>query len=60
MEIKDISNINKIKILSYNIWFSEDYRSERSIALIETIINNNYDVLCLQEVVPSVFNYLCI
>lgn len=50
--------LNKIKILSYNIWFSEENRIERTISLIETIKDNNPDIICLQEVVKPVFDYL--
>lgn len=49
---------NKISILSYNIWFSEENRTERTISLIQTIKENNPDIICLQEVVKPVFDYL--
>lgn len=49
---------NRITILSYNIWFSDENRTERTISLIETIKGQNADIICLQEVVKPVFDYL--
>lgn len=44
--------------MSYNIWFSEEDRMERTISLIENIKENNPDVICMQEVTKPVFDYL--
>lgn len=51
-------NINKLKVLTYNIWFSDKYRHERLISLIETINSCDADIICLQEVMPDIFNYI--
>lgn len=41
---------NKIKIISYNIWFEDFNKTERLYSLLERIDQEKPDVLCLQEV----------
>src|ERR1700744_470837 len=58
---KDIEQISKnglIKIMSYNIWFSEFFRIERMISLVENINHYNPDIICMQEVISTVYDKL--
>ena len=50
--------MNNIKILSYNIWFDETDIYDRLGRLIELIEENNYDVICLQEVLSDKYDFL--
>ena len=50
--------MNVLTVLSYNIWFDETLRLERTVSLIQTIHNLNPDVICLQEVIPEVYDIL--
>lgn len=43
-----------IKILSYNVWFAPYKQIERINALIGQILTLDPDVICLQEVTPSI------
>jgi endonuclease/exonuclease/phosphatase family metal-dependent hydrolase len=47
-----------MKILSYNIWFSNDLIDERYNALLDLIKEENPDVICLQETTMYIFNKL--
>jgi len=47
-----------LKICSYNIFFDKMYILERTRALVKLLINNQYDIIFLQEVVPLVLEYL--
>lgn len=49
---------NKLKILSYNIWFSEMLWEQRTVSLVDVIRKNNPNVICLQEVRPIIFTSL--
>jgi endonuclease/exonuclease/phosphatase family metal-dependent hydrolase len=56
-----IDNINKsLKVLNYNIWFSDELRTERMISLINNISINDPDIITMQEVVPTVYNQLIV
>ena len=48
----------KLKLLTWNIWFDIRDREERMAALIEYILKEQPDVVCLQEVVPAVKTFL--
>ena len=50
--------MNKLHILSYNIWFEETMIKERTESLINIINKNDPDIVCLQEVRQDVFNIL--
>lgn len=39
-----------IKLLTYNVWFSDEYIDERSIALLGILKDSNADLMALQEV----------
>ena len=41
-----------LRVLTYNVWFSEKLRAARARALVELIRRSRPDVVCLQEVVP--------
>lgn len=47
-----------ISVLNYNIWFSEENRTERTISLLNTIDTHNPDIICLQEVTQPVYEHL--
>ena len=49
---------NKLKLLTWNIWFDHIDREERMAALIEYILREQPDVVCLQEVTPNVKVFL--
>lgn len=46
------------KVLSYNIWFEEYSRLDRLESLIATIMESNPDVICMQEVIPDMYEIL--
>lgn len=48
----------KLKVMSYNIWFSEYERDNRLKSLIHIINNENPDVVCLQEVLRGEYEKL--
>ena len=48
----------KLKLLTWNIWFDIMDREERMAALIQYILSEQPDVVCLQEVVPKVKIFL--
>lgn len=50
--------MNKLRIMSYNVWFDLYERELRTASLINIINDYNPDVICLQEVVPQVFKIL--
>jgi tyrosyl-DNA phosphodiesterase 2 len=50
--------MNVLTVVSYNIWFDETLRLERTVSLIQTIYNLNPDVICLQEVIPDMYEIL--
>jgi len=49
---------NKFKVLSYNIWFDETLCLERTISLVNIIIQLQPDIICLQEVRPDIHEIL--
>lgn len=48
--VNTLNKKNKMKILSYNIWFDNFNRTERLFSLFEVIEKNDPDIVCLQEV----------
>lgn len=50
--------MNKIKILSYNIWFEIDNIIERTNSLIKLINTKSFDVICLQEVKQDIYKII--
>ena len=50
--------MNFVKVISYNIWFEEILESERIESLLETLYNEDPDIICLQEVKPYVHEEL--
>ena len=47
-----------LNVLSYNIWFDAYKRAERLQSLIEIINKYKPDVLCLQEMIPEVYELM--
>lgn len=47
-ETKDI-NLNSLKILTFNVWFSQYYLKERAEELMKQIKKLKVDIVCLQE-----------
>lgn len=45
-------------VLSYNIWFGDCDRLTRLEALIATIVDLDPDIICLQEVIPDIYEVL--
>lgn len=50
--------MNKLTVVSYNIWFSDIMAIERVHSLIYMINKINADVICLQEVKPNIYKQL--
>ncbi|KAJ6363933.1 hypothetical protein OIU76_028961 [Salix suchowensis] len=49
--------LGSVKILSYNVWFREDLEMHRRMkALGELIQLHSPDVICLQEVIPDIYD----
>ena len=46
------------RVLSYNIWFEDRDRLARLEALMATIVDLDPDVICLQEVIPDIYEVL--
>ena len=57
-ECLDSFPATKLKLLTWNIWFDIMDREERMAALVEFILRELPDVVCLQEVVPNVKKFL--
>ena len=57
-ETANPSNGGYLKLLTWNIWFDILDREQRMAALIQYILSEKPDVVCLQEVVPSVKRFL--
>ncbi|AYV75967.1 MAG: endonuclease/exonuclease/phosphatase family protein [Terrestrivirus sp.] len=49
---------NSFIVMSYNIWFDEKDRNIRTDALVCTIRKHCPDVVCLQEVIPEIYEKL--
>ena len=47
-----------MKIFSLNVWFSEYLRYERSKILKKYLLENDYDIIFLQEVIVEVLSYI--
>jgi endonuclease/exonuclease/phosphatase family metal-dependent hydrolase len=43
-------NLDKLKIITYNVWFSEKNRINRAQALFAILEEHDPDIICLQEV----------
>lgn len=50
VDSNDLSNINAIKLLTYNVWFSDEYIEERAEALFKILNESDADIIALQEV----------
>ncbi len=50
--------MNKLSVLSYNVWFDNTLETERVTSLITTVSYHDPDVLCLQEVKPNIYAVL--
>jgi exonuclease III len=50
--------MSKFKVISYNIWFSDNQSLERTLSLINCINSLNPDVICLQEVRSDIHEIL--
>lgn len=46
------------RVLSYNVWFKDYKRMERTKELINRIKKNNPDLVCLQELIPETFEII--
>lgn len=55
---KQSTMIRNFKVMSYNIWFDDSDRLGRLESLIATILTSNPDVICMQEVIPDVYEIL--
>jgi endonuclease/exonuclease/phosphatase (EEP) superfamily protein YafD len=49
---------NILKVMSYNIWFDESDRDERTFSLVSEINKYDPDIICLQEVIDTVCDKL--
>lgn len=49
---------NSLIVMSYNIWFDEKDRHTRTDGLVCTIRKHCPDVICLQEVIPEIYDKL--
>jgi len=47
-----------MKLFSLNIWFSDYLRQERTQILTKYLLENDYDIIFLQEVIPCVLAYI--
>ena len=47
-----------MKLFSLNIWFSDYLRHERTQILTKYLLENDYDIIFLQEVIPCVLAYI--
>lgn len=45
-----------MKIFSLNIWFDDFIKNERAKILIDYIKNNNFDILCFQEITKPIIS----
>jgi len=50
--------MNELVVLNYNIWFDNHFREERLTSLISLINKLRPDIICLHEVIPTVYNRL--
>ncbi|OVA07812.1 zinc finger protein [Macleaya cordata] len=51
------TDLNTLKVLSYNVWFREDLElHKRMRALSDLIQQHSPDVICLQEVTPAIYD----
>ena len=65
-ETKDTSNNDnnndnndKIRVMSYNIWFAKKKWKERGIKLLQMVKEYNPDIFCFQEVTPRFMELMC-
>jgi len=49
-ELVEPTAINTIKLVTYNIWFSDEHMSQRAPAIFEILHDSGADVIALQEV----------
>lgn len=50
--------MNKLSVMSYNIWFDSKLKCERLLSLLQVFKAKNPDIICMQEVTPDVFQIL--
>ncbi|XP_011046946.1 PREDICTED: tyrosyl-DNA phosphodiesterase 2 isoform X7 [Populus euphratica] len=56
-DTNSVAVLGSFKILSYNVWFREDLEMHRRMkALGELIQLHSPDVICLQEVIPDIYD----
>jgi endonuclease/exonuclease/phosphatase family metal-dependent hydrolase len=55
---KSIIIYNRMKLFSLNVWFSDYLRHERTQILTKYLLENDYDIIFLQEVIPCVLAYI--
>lgn len=48
----------KLRVVTYNVWFSEHRQRERSHDLFVILDEENADIICLQEVTPIFLSWL--
>lgn len=48
-----------LRLLSYNVWFSEHRQHARAEALFAILEQEDADIVCLQEVTPPFLGWLC-
>jgi len=56
--VKSTGHMEKIRVLTYNLWFDEDTRLERAQQIIHLIKKQQLEIVGLQEVVPETFELL--
>ena len=47
-----------MKIFSLNIWFSDYLKAERAHILVKYLLQNDFDIICLQEATTNVLSYI--
>jgi len=49
-EFSELKSVKTIKLLTYNVWFSEEYISERAQGIFRILHESDADIIALQEV----------
>lgn len=52
------TSLSEVKIVSYNVWFSEKHKEARAKALFSILEKEDPDFINLQEVTPEFLHWL--